>query len=78
VNSHHRAEVALRVLVWIEVTRESRPRDVQNWSNIFHICWVLTFTTYPDCVQLKQYNIPAIIIASKPLTSASSTASTDM
>jgi len=61
VNSHHRTEVTLRVLVWIEVTRESRSRDVLNWSNIFHICWVLTLTAYPDCVKLKQYNIPAII-----------------
>jgi hypothetical protein len=78
VNSHYRAEVALRVLVWIEVTRESRPRDVLNWSNIFHICWVFTFTTYPDCVKLKQYNIPAIIMISKPLTSANSMLSTDI
>lgn len=51
VNSHHRTEVTLGVLVRIEVSRESLPWNVFDWSNIFYICWTLTFTAYPDCVE---------------------------
>lgn len=54
VYRHERTQVALGVLVRIEVAGEAANGQIVNRSNVLLISWILTLAGHPDCVELNE------------------------
>lgn len=53
VYRHEGTQVALGVLVRIEVAGETANGQIVNRSNVLLISWILTLAGHPDCVELN-------------------------
>lgn len=54
VYCHEGTQVALGVLVRIEVAGEAANGQIVNRSNVLLISWILTLAGHPDCVELNE------------------------
>lgn len=57
MDGHKWTQITLGVFIWIIISREALTRIVFNWSNVFDVSWILSFTRYPNGIQLKTTTI---------------------
>lgn len=55
------AQIALRVLIWVVVSRKTTARVVLDWSNVFNISRVLTLARYPNSVHCMLFHVVNVL-----------------